>query len=504
MENKKNNVLSKLLSDALSKVEDNFQAEVEFLKEQIQIPSVNGAPVEIEGKYLPFGEAVDEAYRHFMSKGEKMGFSFADSNGYGGHLLWKKEANIEHDNSEGKPSRKTQIFGILGHLDVVPAGEGWTHDPFGGEIEKGYIYGRGSTDDKGPMAASLFAMKALKDAGFRPTCDIRLIAGLDEETNWEGIAHYKDEFGNVDMGFTPDGDFPLVNGEKGLLFFQLVKKIRPNRGIGLRLSRLEGGYAPNIVADKARAVVLHQEAMQYEHIKERANAICAERGCQIETRRVGKSLELKVFGKSAHGAMPHIGINAISVMMEILGELNFNDEKVNELIDFYNRYIGVETDGKALGVYFDDGMGTPTTVNIGGVSLDKEIITLDVNIRFPVSFTKEAVYRGLDGLLNDYDMGIIPKMESSPLYISENEMLPRELLNAYREETNDYDSKPLVIGGGTYAKAMDNILAFGGLFPGDEDRMHQAEERLSLDRFKEMTKIYVRAIYALCGGNIEK
>lgn len=113
---------------------------------------------------------------------------------------------------------------IIGHLDVVPAGSGWSHEPYGGEIADGKMYGRGTLDDKGPVISCLYAMKALKDAGFVPEPTVRLILGLDEESGWKGIKYYFEKEKRPDYGFTPDADFPLINGEKGLMIFGLAKK----------------------------------------------------------------------------------------------------------------------------------------------------------------------------------------------------------------------------------------------------------------------------------------
>ena len=71
------------------------------------------------------------------------------------------------------------------------------------------------------------------------------------------------------------------------------------------------------------------------------------------------------------------------------------------------------------------------------------------------------------------------------------------LMESYQKYSGDMESQPMVIGGGTYAKSADNIIGFGALFPGDEDLMHQKDERLSLERFMLTTKIYAEAIYRL-------
>ena len=176
--------------------------------------------------------------------GREMGFAVKNVDNYGGHIDF--------------PGSGDKIMGILGHLDVVPAGDGWQHEPYGGEIEEGRLYGRGTSDDKGPVIACLFAMKALKEAGYQPKATIRLILGLDEETHWKGMEYYFARERKPDWGFTPDADFPLINGEKGMLVFDLAKKFARTSGEGLVLRSLSGGIAPNSVPDSCRAVDVYK------------------------------------------------------------------------------------------------------------------------------------------------------------------------------------------------------------------------------------------------------
>jgi len=77
---------------------------------------------------------------------------------------------------------------LLGHTDVVPVGEGWNKDPFGGVVEDDRIYGRGASDMKGGLAASLSAMAALRGAGLNGP--VELAALVDEEETGIGISAY--------------------------------------------------------------------------------------------------------------------------------------------------------------------------------------------------------------------------------------------------------------------------------------------------------------------------
>ena len=156
-------------------------------------------------------------------------------------------------------------MGILCHLDVVAEGSGWSCDPFGGEVRDGVMYGRGTLDDKGPTIAAFYAMKALKECGIQPKKKIRMILGLDEETESAGMKYYMQKVRMPDFAIVPDSDFPLVNGEKGIMIFDLAKKLgKPEQG-GISLRRLWGGNAPNMVPDTASAVVYSEKG--YDEIR---------------------------------------------------------------------------------------------------------------------------------------------------------------------------------------------------------------------------------------------
>ncbi|MBQ9960447.1 MAG: dipeptidase PepV [Firmicutes bacterium] len=465
-------------------LEQNKDEMIFALQQAVRVNSEEGESFMGEkGRIYPFGQGVQQSLELVLKMGRDLGFEAKNVDNYGGHIDFLGTGD--------------KIMGILGHLDVVPAGNDWSHNPYGGEIIDGKLYGRGTTDDKGPVISCLYAMKALKDAGYVPNATIRLILGLDEETNWKGIEHYFSKEKRPDYGFTPDGEFPLINGEKGLLVFNLAKKFANTTVEGLSLRSLKGGIAPNSVADSARAVVNSPKSEQYEEIKEKIAAYRSLTGHKINCKGVGKSLEITTTGVAAHGAKPEKGLNAISVMMDFLGGLNFVNEDLNDFIGFYNKHIGFCTNGDSLGIGLKDEPSGELTLNVGMVEFTKGAGKLVINVRYPVTFSDKDVYEPLDPILTRYNIGLIKEMHKVPVYIDRNNPMVKTLLDIYRKHTGDTESEPLVIGGGTYAKATPGILAFGALFPGDEDLMHQKDECIDLDRFMQMTKIYAEAIYKL-------
>lgn len=484
-------------TDYLKLIDEYTDEMIAVLQELVRIRSVEAEPVEtLEKGLLPFGAGVQEAFEYMLARGEADGFETENVDNYGGHIEF---GGYELDEDGEIVGTSEEIMGILGHLDVVPEGDlsGWKFDPYEGVIEDGKIYGRGTDDDKGATLAAYFAMKALKDSGFVPAKKVRLILGLDEETNWDGMRYYLSKVKAPDFGFTPDADFPAINGEKGMLVFEIAKKFGKNVNKGLELRSISGGSAPNVVADYARAVVRDDISGNYDKIKELAAQFRNETGYKIVVRGIGKSLEITASGVSAHGATPWAGLNAVSVMMMFLQRLDIVNEDAAEFVEFYNKYIGFETDGKSIGCGFADEKSGKLVFNIGMIEMDTKSVRLTVNVRYPVTVNSDAVYEGMMPVLNKYNLGVIKEKDMKPIYIEEDSKFITTLMDVYRKHTGDCESKPLVIGGGTYAKACEGIVAFGPLFPGEPEYAHQPNECIKIENLVLAAKIYADAIYSL-------
>ncbi|MCQ2554523.1 MAG: dipeptidase PepV [Clostridia bacterium] len=468
----------------------NQEEMIEGLLKVLKCKSEEAAPVKTkDGELLPFGQGVHDAFTATLDLARDMGFTVCNCDNYGGHIDFE---------GTGEDGKEPKIFGIIGHLDVVPAGTGWDFDPYCGEVKDGYILGRGTTDDKGPVISCLYVMKAMKDAGLKPKNTIRLILGLDEETHWKGIEYYFSKVRKPDYGFTPDAEFPVINAEKGLIIFDLSKKFRKTNEKGLMIRSIKGGTAPNAVPAECRAVLYNEnEKDGYEDIKAEIERFRIDTGYKVNYRVMGKSIEVTTTGKAAHGAMPYLGLNAISIMMKLLTRLYVKNEGQAEFIDFYENHIGFDLNGKGLKMDLSDEPSGDMIFNVGMIDCDTEQATLKINCRYPVTKTVDEVYAGVPAIIEKYDMGIVKLEEKPPIFLDVDNPMVKTLLAAYQKQSGDYESKPLVIGGGTYAKACENVVAYGALFPGDPDLMHQKNECLSVERFLQFTEIYKEAIYKL-------
>ena len=387
-----------------------------------------------EGPEYPYGKEVCGAKEYVLELAKSFGMRAEDVPG--------KYAYIEI--GEGP-----RLIGILSHLDVVPAGDGWTRDPFGGEIVDGKIYGRGTTDDKGPTIAVLYAMKALKEKTTLPA-RIRLILGQTEENGeWRDIEAYTDAEEIPECGFTPDGDFPAIQNELGAMVFRVQM---PQSGF----LQGEGGTAPNMVPARAR---VKTEFGTYE-----------------------------ASGKACHGCAPWLGLNGISELMEKVHQA----EPENRFVRMYADLIGKTIYGEKLGIAAEDESGK-LTLNVGLLEVRDETATLMVDIRYPAKKNPDEISGSLVRQFSSYGASCECVYHVRPLYTPSDSPVLGALLSAYREVTGD-DSRPISIGGGTYAKAMPNMVAFGPNFPGHENREHMEDEYILVEDFLKLEEIYERAL----------
>lgn len=387
-----------------------------------------------EGPEYPYGKEVCGAKEYVLELAKSFGMRAEDVPG--------KYAYIEI--GEGP-----RLIGILSHLDVVPAGDGWTQDPFGGEIVDGKIYGRGTTDDKGPTIAVLYAMKALKEKTTLPA-RIRLILGQTEENGeWRDIEAYTDAEEIPECGFTPDGDFPAIQNELGAMVFRVQM---PQSGF----LQGEGGTAPNMVPARAR---VKTEFGTYE-----------------------------ASGKACHGCAPWLGLNGISELMEKV----YQAEPENRFLRMYADLIGKTIYGEKLGIAAEDESGK-LTLNVGLLEVRDETATLMVDIRYPAKKNPDEISGSLVRQFSSYGASCECVYHVRPLYTPSDSPVLGALLSAYREVTGD-DSRPISIGGGTYAKAMPNMVAFGPNFPGHENREHMEDEYILVEDFLKLEEIYERAL----------
>lgn len=426
---------------------------------------------------MPFGKTVAECLEKTLALCEAMGFETKNVDNYAGHA--------EYGSGE-------ELVGLLVHLDIVPAGDGWTVDPFGGVIQDGKLFGRGVMDDKGPAVSLMYALAAIKASGVKLNRRVRIIFGCNEETGSKCVEHYFEKEEMPTLGFTPDADFPAIFGEKGIMIFDLVKPIRSSlEDGGFKLIHLKGGQRPNMVPDYAEARI--KGTGVYEAI---LSAYNAERGANIVAEKQEDVITFKSYGFSAHGSTPEKGVNAISHLLCFLDCLDLAIGDATNFVRFYALQIGLELNGEHMGIALEDEQSGKLVLNSGVLSMTEEEIRLTINIRYPITETFERVVKGIDETIETWGIVVENMSNDNPLYVPKDSELITTLMAVYQDYTGD-KGEPIAIGGGTYAKALKQGVAFGPLFPGREDTIHQKDEYMLVDDIMLMTKIFATAIYEL-------
>ena len=448
-------------------VKQQEPALLKCLQENLRIPSVQGQPE--PGK--PYGSEVRRSLDHVLAAAEALGFATVNMDG---QLGW-----CEYGSGE-------EMIAVLGHLDVVPAGDDWSFDPWGGKIHDGRIFGRGTMDDKGPSIAALFALAALRDSGLPIRRRIRVLWGCNEESGSADMKYYLAHNGEIPvMGFTPDGEYPVINGEKGIINVTYTREM--DQVGDLRLISLHGGTAPNVVPSSACA--------KLSCSKELARRLACLHAPKLRFTATEYGLFLEAEGVSAHGSTPELGENAIGRLLLALDTLPLEGQ-TKDTIHFLAQTLGMETDGASAGIALCDAVSGKLTLNWGTLDIENGSLQMKINYRYPVTKAYDDCAPILDGKFAAAGFTKAAELHKAKLYVPEDSELVTTLMKVYREQTG-LEGKPKSIGGGTYAKSLPNIVAFGPIFPGDEIREHKPDEFLELSRLMENAQIIAAAMYEM-------
>lgn len=442
---------------------------LETLSKVIQIKSVRGE----ETADAPFGEGPKKCLNFVLEKAKELGFETKNMDNYMG---WAEYGQGD------------EMIAVLGHLDVVPEGDGWDRDPFSGDIKDGNIHGRGTMDDKGPTVACLYALKAIKESGLPLKRRIRILFGTNEETGSNDVKYYRENGGEIPVcGFTPDGEYPVINGEKGIINTSFRKKLDQNSD--LILKSIQGGTALNVVPAHAKAEFACDDSLKEEFLKK----INKSDKINISEKNNGFIIEAK--GKEAHASKPENGENAIGYLLLAIKDLPL-DTELKESITFLADKIGLETDGKSLDIDIHDEISGKLTLNLGVIEADEESLTVKLNYRYPVTKSYDDCAPILDEQFEKIGFEKIDETHKNSLFVDEKSDFIQTLLNIYHEKTG-FAAETKSIGGGTYAKALPNVVAFGPIFPGDEIREHLPNEYWEIEKIFLNMDIYAEAMYQL-------
>lgn len=447
-------------------VQDYQNEALKTLKNIIQINSVYDEST-INEK-MPYGEGVYRAHQFMKELAIKDGFNVDECD--------NRCLEISYGNGD-------ILVGVFAHLDVVPISGERKFPPFSAIIEDNKMYGRGTSDDKGPGISAYYALKALKDKDLIKNFKVKLVFGCDEERGSSCLEYYFNHLNKEQptYGFTPDGDFPLIYGEKGIANYMMKGKIYLGP-----IKEIKAGVVINSVIDQTIVTVTDKEklinylknnsSVEYEIINETSDEIT-----------------INFIGKSAHGSLPELGINSGIIALKVLGEVYDIGFLKRVAKDYEN------VNGKNLNQYYSTKNLGQTTYNVGLISYKNNEFEMKVNFRYPENVDAQKV---VSSLQEDAELPLTLLSESKPLFYDPLKTpFIKKLADVYVIETKDEVNKPMTIGGGTYAKEVKNTVAFGSHFPGKEDHIHEANEKIDLEDFYNSMSLYAHAIYAL--GNLK-
>lgn len=362
-----------------------------------------------------------------------------------------------------------ETLGILTHVDVVPTGylTDWDTDPFTAVIKDGKMYGRGTIDDKGMIISSLYAMRAVKELGLPIKKKVQLIMGTQEEVEWSDMNAYVSEYKLPDYGFTPDGEFPICNIEKGsvdmLMEFDVKDEEEP---LDTYLSELEIGVATNLVPGRAKAIL-------------------------------SNGAEVEAVGKPVHSCQPERGKNAIFILAEQLKQKNIDENKLYKLLMAVNEDLSDQF-GSKVGLYSESeyyqgefvhrNAFAPTIFNA-----KEGKATINVNLRFPYGETAENIVEHFEKWAGKYDGKIIKSHILPAVFVSKERPFLNVFAEAY-EDVSGLKNEFTLAYGGSYAKAMPNVVSWAPLFPGEEDTCHEPNENIDIHNMELCTKIFAESI----------
>lgn len=411
----------------------------------------------------PFGEGNREALDLMLSLGKRDGFKTLNVDGFAGH--------IEYGN-------QNDYVAILGHLDVVPAGNDWTYPPYEATIVDGKMYGRGVEDDKGPTIAAYYAMKILKELNVPLSKRIKLIVGSDEESGSRCVEHYFKKHPEQPVsGFVPDADFPLIYAEKGITRIDVSGKALNNKIVSIN-----SGFRANMVPDYADLVLSGNYTKEINQFDDK-----------LTPKFEDNQTKVRLYGKSAHGSTPELGENAVHKLINLLNHLQIE----NELSRLLNDRFLDDVNGKKLGINIECMETGKLTMNLGILTFKNGEYTITLDIRYPKGITYKEIVSKINESVEIYKASVTRASNSDMLYVDPNSKLVKTLMNAYINHSGDKNAKPIVIGGGTFARSISNVVAFGPHFPGKPSFIHQRDEYIEVDDLILATIIYLEALYEL-------
>lgn len=438
---------------------------IDDIAKLVAIRSVKGSPA----PGAPYGEASAKALEAALGMAEGLGL---------------ETGHCDHHVGWGELKGKSpQHIATITHLDIVPEGDGWDGDPLVLREKDGWIIGRGVCDNKGPSVMCLYAAKFFKDAGIPLNYSIRVLLGTDEECGMQDLDYYLARYAGPLFAFSPDSAFPVCNGEKGIYSGSFVSK--KLEGI---IQDFSGGIAGNVIPDKAYCVI-KADISKLEKT-ERVTPIPMENGL----------VKLQATGIGGHASTPIGTVNAIGQIVEYLNKNQLCSGDEAEFLTLMQK-LHSATDGSGLDIACSDDRFDPLTCIGGIISFENGCLRQQIDIRYPTAITGDKITETLKKHAQNHGGDFTDIKNSNPFYISADSPAIQALTDTYNEimGTNE---KPFTMGGGTYARHMNNAVSFGPEVMGQKTpdfvgSPHGANEGMSIESMRKAMKIFILSLARL-------
>lgn len=451
---------------------------VQTLMGLIRIPSVKSEPE----PHAPFGENCAAALEAAHKLYEREGLETKKTDSY----------------ALASYGSGTHTLGVFAHADVVPVNAAdWTVcAPFEPVVRDGFVYGRGSDDNKSGVVASLYAVKMLRELGLPFDGKLLLYTGSNEESGMADMAEFVNNEPMPDISLVPDGGYPFSYGEKSILRLYLTSKTAFRD-----ILDVTGGKAANMVLDRADARIIHKPELFDE-----LNRIAAADD-RITVDKADDGITVTAKGVASHAAHPEDAVNALGILAEVL-------EKCQNLCENDRTIFGrvsallADCNGASLGVPLTDPVFGALTAANGVVRTESGKPSLSFDVRFGSAATCEEVLAKLKQHTSD-DWKAENIRATDGFLLDVNGEAPKRILEVYRTVSGQRDAVPFLMGGGTYARHLKNAYSVGTaawykckspVLPKGHGGAHQSDEFLCIDAFLEAIKILTATIVE-CGEN---
>lgn len=433
------------------------------LKNVIAIRSVKG-----DGhKGMPGGRESFMALDYMLNRAKQLGFDTVNVDGYMGYASY----------GEG-----SDYIAVIGHLDVVPEGDGWSFDPFGGEIKDSKMYGRGTTDNKGPSVAALYSLKVLKDLGCAGTKEVRAIFGTMEESGMDDMRYYLTKYPEPVMALVPDAGYPIYNKQRGIYVFEATCPIKSSEVISAY-----GGERMNRVPGQAYASL--SAKIDYYRLLKIADSMSSQNS-KIHVELLEDEIKVKAVGVKGSSSYGHAANNANLLLLDFL--VKACGKQAGKEITYIQDMFKRETDGKSMGFCYDGDEFGIVSIGLCKIHIENNIAKFLVDIRFPVNQKLCDIKDRVNNIFKDYKISI--KREEEAHYVDEDSKICKILSDVYQQETKD-KTRYLCNYGMNYSRFITNGVAYGNSFTWDEPSpSHGPDEFININSLMQHCVIHVKAL----------